>query len=49
MQPSLRVAVTDYHPKVRVSDRLPSGASYRVSYSKKNGGQGGGWWVGRPT
>ena len=49
MQPSLRVAVTDYHPTARVSDRLPSGASYRVSYSKKQSWHGDRWWVSMQT
>jgi len=49
MQPSLRVAVTDYHPTARASHRLPSGASYRVPYSKKQSWHGDHWWVSMQT
>ncbi|MFB2121226.1 helix-turn-helix transcriptional regulator [Parapedobacter sp. 2B3] len=49
MLPSLRIYLSDHHPRAIASARLPAGTSHNVPYSHKRGWQGDGWWVSLQT
>lgn len=45
MLSSLRIHITEYHPRAIASPRLPAGASYDVPYSQKRSWRDEGWWI----
>src|SRR5690606_2291616 len=49
MLSSLRIHISEYHPRATRSPHLPSGASYNVSYSRKRSWRGDGWWISLQT
>lgn len=49
MLPSLRIHISEHHPRVVASTRLPAGASYRVPYSQKQSWRSDDWWISMQT